>query len=136
MVTTLPETETLLPELDEKLASLLNVLWILDAINDVDAMSVEVKLTVTPPTVMSPVVVAVPEMVRVCFSPPSSPPSEREVVGLMNTEPNLFSDVTLNKGISPTRSPAVPLSTGKPFHSVVSAMCTISCLSCWNSKSR
>ena len=93
-------------------------------------MSVDVNETVTPPTVMSPVVTAVPPMVKVCFSPPSSPPSDREVVGLMNTEPNLFSEVTLNNGISPTRSPAVPLSTGNPFHSVVSATRTISCLSC------
>ena len=92
--------------------------------------------TFTPATSKSPLEVAVPVNVNVCCSPPSLPLSVREVVGSMNTDPNWFSDVTLNSGISPTRSPAVPLSTLKPFHSVVSDTRTISCLSCWNSKSK
>ena len=54
----------------------------------------------------------------------------RAVVGLINTGADKLLEDTLYTGISPTRSPAAPFSTGKPFHSVLSAIWTICCLSC------
>ena len=100
------------------------------------AVSPEATLTSTPPTLTMPLADAGPVNFTVCCSPASAPVTVRAVVGSIMTWPNSLWAVVLYTGRSPTRSPTSPFRIENPFHSVVSAMRTISCFNCWNSKSR
>ena len=88
-----PETVTVRPELALKAALLLSVCWICVATVVALAAVVASSTTSTPPTlivvVFDPVKVGmVPAMSMVCTSPEFEPATVREVVGLINTEPN------------------------------------------------